>query len=441
ASLAEETGVGGRQLAFTDILSRVFIILPQSLGGMLLGLGALLSLAAFVRADGGRVVGALAAPPLILITTCSLFGLQGLIGLVRPHELYWMAYPQAMQALAYFSAALFACTQLTFTARGANARRLAASAWLWISVIALGAYFVAPGSSILFVPPLAIYCAGVAIGMFFPAAERIGAWGAAILMLIIFAPVLHLVELGLGFATAAVPGVIAAIIFVTWMPLAAPERAKISDGLPVLLVTGFLAAFIAAFIVPAYSPTKPRPLNLQYYVDADARAAQWLISSTSEPAPDALAEVAPFAKAEIEGLGVRLAAPAPFLETEPPAIEALEETPTTEGRRLRIRLHARGADQVTLRLPQTARAASLLAAGRETVLTGDGAIVIGCYGRSCDGAEIEIAFGSAEPAEWMLVGVHYGLPYAAAPLVSARPDWTTPIQNGDVLIVSAKTKV
>jgi len=395
-----------------------------------------------VRAGGVRAVGALAAPPLTLIGAAALaFGLQYLVGLARPHQLYWMAHPEATQLLAYMSAAFAAVAMTVFVAPGANARRLAAAAWLWIALIALGAFFVAPGSSILFVLPLALYGAGVAIGVIVPTAERIGAWAAAILMLIMLAPALHLAEIGLGFAAAAVPAAVAALLFIAWTPLAAKENAKAS--LPPLGVfgAGLIVSFIAAFIVPAYSPTKPRPLNLQYYVDADAREARWLISSTGEPAPDALTEVAPFAKAEIEGLGARLAAPAPFLETAPPTIEALEETPTTEGRRLRIRLHARGADQVMLRLPQTARAASLLAAGRETVLTGEGGISIGCYGRSCDGAEIEIAFGSAEPAEWMLVGVHYGLPYAAASLVSARPDWTTPIQNGDVLIVSAKTKV
>ncbi|MEQ8936689.1 MAG: hypothetical protein RIE56_12945, partial [Amphiplicatus sp.] len=432
----------GRRLAFTDILSRVFITLPQSLGGVLLGLGALLSLTAVVRAGGGALLGAIATPPVTLIGAAALaFGLQYLVGLARPHQLYWMAQPEATQLLAYLSAALAAAAAAVFVSRGTSPRRLAAAAWFWIALIALGAFSVAPGSSILFALPLALYGAGVAIGIIVPAAERIGAWAAAILMLIMLAPALHLAEIGLGFAAASMPAAVAAILFIAWTPLAAKEGANTSVKSVIYFASGLAAVFVLTLVAPAYSPAKPRPLNLQYYVDADARAAQWLISSTGEPAPDALAATAPFARTEIEGLGARLAAPAPFLETAPPTIETLEELETTEGRRLRIRLQARGADQVMLRLPEGARASSLLAAGRETALKGEGGIVIACYGRSCDGAEIEIALAAAEPAEWMLIGVHYGLPYAAAPLVSARPDWTTPIQNGDVLIVSGKTKV
>ncbi len=448
ASLAQGMGAGAGQLAFTDILSRAFVMLPQSLAGMLLGLGAILSLTACLRAGGGATVRALAAPPLTLIGAAALaFGLQYLIGLVRPRQLYWMAQPEATQLLAYLSAALAALAAAAFVSRRANPRRLAAAAWLWIALIALCGFFIAPGSSILFLLPLAAYGVGAAAGLIAPVAERVGVWAGAILMLIVFAPALHLAELGLGFAVAAVPAAVAALLFMAWTPLAATEGAHASSKPVVFAAAGLAAVFVLTLIVPAYSPTKPRPLNLQYHIDADAREARWLISSTGEPAPKALAALAPFAKTEIEGLGPRLAAPAPFLETAPPTIEALEETPLADGRRrLRLRLHARGADQVMLRLPGPARASVLWAAGRETDLAGgeladeENGTVIRCYGRSCDGAEIEIAL-SAEPTEWMLLGLHYGLPYAAAPLVSARPDWTTPIQNGDVLIVSSKIKV
>ncbi|MEE2690880.1 MAG: M20/M25/M40 family metallo-hydrolase [Pseudomonadota bacterium] len=443
ASLDEslaESGASRDQLIFTDIASRAFLMLPQAAGGILLGLGAVLSLVAFARAGGGGAWRALAAPPLTLLVAGGLaFGLQALVGALRPQTLYWFAWPQATQALAYFSAAVAAAAVMTVVARGAGARRLAASAWSWFALIGLAGFFLAPGASILFALPVAVYAAGVAIAFAAPGADRAGAWAGAILALIILAPALYVTEIGLGFAIAAVPALVAALLFIAWTPLAVADEGP--GPAPLALAgAGLAAAFVAVLAVPAYSPEKPRPLNLQYYVDADARTARWLISSTGEAAPEAMSAVAPFEPAEIEPLGERLAAPAPFLETAPPTLDMIEETKTADGRRLRFRINTAGADQTAAQLPAEAGAVALWAAGRRTEMKGGEGRSFVCFGRACDGAELEIEIG-AEPVVWTLLGVHYGLPYAAAPLVSARPATATAIQNGDVLIVSTKTKI
>ena len=49
-----------------------------------------------------------------------------------------------------------------------------------------------------------------------------------------------------------------------------------------------------------------------------------------------------------------------------------------------------------------------------------------CFGRSCDGLNLQIVAGSEKPIEFTLVGVHRGLPDKARLLVAGRPEFARP---------------
>lgn len=437
--LAAET-----QVIFTDILSRFTVTLPQWLGGAIIALGLLLAAAALLRDNGARPIRAFFAPPLIVVLAGGIaYALQYALGALRPEAAYWMAFPQAMQGVAYFSAALAAIVSLKWIAAGAGGTRVLHAGWFWLGALAAAGWFVAPGASILYALPLVVYIAGAALSFVAPAAFRPFAIAAALLALIIFTPALHLAEIGLGFATAAIFAVVAASIFMVAAPLALGGETRVGLAPFVAVIAALTVSVGAALAVPAYSEAKPQPLNIQYYVDADAKDAKWLLSTApGEPAPKAMEDVAPFARLDIEGLAkARLAAPAPFLETAAPEIVVVADETAGDARTLRVAIAANGADQVLIRIPEEARAAGFVQGARAGEFGIEGPQSLYCFGRACDGAEFEVTLRAAAPADWLVFGVQFGLPYGAWPLVNARPATATPIQNGDVIIVRTKKTI
>jgi hypothetical protein len=427
------------QVIFADILSRTIVVAPQWLGGAILALGLILAAIAFMRDAGPRPIRALLAPPATLILAGALaYGIQYALGAARPEPQHWLAYPQGMQAVAYFAAALAAVVSLKWIAAGAGRRRLVHAGWFWFAALGAAAWFAAPGASILFALPLAAYAIGAAASLVAPGSMRPLAVIAAILALVMFAPALWLAEIGLGFGMAAVFAFVASVIVMVASPLVAAETMRISY-VPVGLAIGcFTAAVSFCLLIPAYSVAKPQPLNIQYYVDAERSEAQWLLSGGGKQAPAPMQAIAAFAAVDVEGLGVRLAAPAPYLETAAPELALRGDEATTGERRVQFTLNMNGADQALIQIPEAAGALRVVANDREEEFGIAGPQNLFCAGRACDGAEFEVILREGEPAAWLIFGVHFGLPYGAWPLVNARPEAATPIQNGDVIIVSAR---
>ncbi|MEX0645502.1 MAG: M28 family peptidase, partial [Parvularculaceae bacterium] len=442
AAATKETGES--QLVFTDILSRATLVLPQWLGGLTLIVSMFVAAAAFFRVRGGRpIMAALTAPATLVLSVGVAFGLQFLIGAVRPEASYWFARPEAMQAVAYLCAAFAALLALAVVGAGAGRERLIHAGWFWFAGVGAGLYFVAPGASILFAAPLLFYATGALAGFAMTSAGRMFSIAAFIIALIIFAPALHLAELALGLGAVAVFAGVGALVMMVGAPLAVSEEGRAGLA-PALAAGGALAvAVIAALLVPAYSAGKPLPLNVQYFLDADAREAKWLLSAApGEPAPAAMAALAAFERVDIDGLAEgRLAAPAPAAEIAPADIEILSDETVADGRKLRFALAPNGADIMYVLVPEAARATDFLHDGRPGKFGETGDQVLSCLGRACDGAEFEVSLGAGEPADWLVFGGRFGLPDAAGALVAARPDWASPIQNGDVTIVRLKRKL
>ena len=441
AAMAE---AGESQVVFTDILSRATVHLPQWLAGAALFVSMLIAAVAFYRAKGGKALrAALTAPATLVVAAGLAFGLQFLVGALRPEASYWLARPEAMQAVAYLCAAFAALGALAVVGATAGGERLVHAGWFWFAAIGAGLSFVAPGASILFALPLLFYSMGALAGMAIPSAGRLLSIAAFILALIIFAPALHLAEFALGLGTVAIFAGVAALVMMVGAPLAVGGERRAGLA-PALAAGGALAlAVVAALLVPAYSATKPLALNIQYYLDADAGEAKWLLSAApGEPAPEAMARLADFGRVDIEGLAEgRLAAPAPAVDLPPAGVTILSDESDGEGRTLRVAFAPNGADIMYVAIPEAARLTGVSQSGRPAKVEATGEVIFYCLGRACDGAEFEVTLGAREPADWLVFGGRFGLPEEAAALVAARPDWTTPIQNGDVTIVRRRQSI
>jgi hypothetical protein len=119
---------------------------------------------------------------------------------------------------------------------------------------------------------------------------------------------------------------------------------------------------------------------------------------------------------------------------EPAMIEQLESERYGLERAVRVRLHANGAQQITLIAPEEAHIRSAGVAGFVRPIGSadtSGKFTITCAGRSCDGAELTIELLSANPVVFTVVGARGGLPASAAPLVRARPRFARPQYTAD----------
>jgi hypothetical protein len=94
------------------------------------------------------------------------------------------------------------------------------------------------------------------------------------------------------------------------------------------------------------------------------------------------------------------------------------------GRLIRIRLASNGSDQIVLRGEPDSGLVGVRIAGSAARFGTGGKkdpFLIRCAGRSCDGAVIDLVTTRRAPLKLTLIGIRFGLPAAAAPLVAARP--------------------
>jgi hypothetical protein len=429
--------------AFTDIASIGFIAVPEIAGPIVLGLGAVVALFFFwSRGPAGRWK-ALSAPVLIIAIAALLaFGVDVLMGLVRPGETYWFAYPQATRAWCALAALFATSAVLMLLGRRPRGEHVGAAAWFWLALLGFGGSFYLPGLPILFLPSAAIYAIGLIASRFWAPARALGAIGAASFMLILWAPTIYLTELALGFELPFAIAALMSLACLAWLgPLAALQR----DGSwrPAALIFGcaMLVAIGAAAALPAYTIAKPRPFNIVYLQDATTQDARFIAGSVTRALPPALANAATFepAPATPGDQIMSWSAPAPYAALPSADFAVALDASTNEERVVRGTLVANGAYRIILRIPRSAEPRRVTINGVEadfaaTAEIGD-YVNFACSGRACDGALVEIGLGAtADHAEWYVLGQYPGAPAVSAPLLDARPSNMIPIQFGDIAL-------
>lgn len=422
---------------YADFYGLFLVVVPLLLGLVILGLLILffLMLGWRHKALGRPLLAAVAA---LIGSGLIAFIADWLTGLMRPGD-YWRGYPLVTFAFMYIVALLSALTALLTLGRRADRNQLRIAAWLLFVVVGALACLVAPGAAIYFIFPPLLVPLGILLTRFHPAAARIGAIAAGVLLLLTMAEILHLIELLL------IDGpywILSPLAVLATLPLLVETRPE-AGAKPVLW--GGLAvaavAWAAVLLVPRAAPDRQQLFTLEYVRDD---AARWAVSNKRAGLPDAFRATGAWELSEIPySSRRRWTTPAPALPVPAAALDvATSQTP--EGRRAIITLRPNGAEAVALRLPPGVRLLRAGLSGR-SLPVGSGAennpSWVRCVGRSCDGMQLELLLGGAAPVEGQLIGTRSGLPREAQPLVAARPANSRPQYGPDSTIAITRVRL
>ncbi|MCX7359946.1 MAG: M28 family peptidase [Alphaproteobacteria bacterium] len=426
-------------MVYTDVASRAFIAAPSWVGQAALAVCALIAGFAFWRAGTVGRWSALAAPVLaIVVAGIVAFGFGFLLSALRPGADYGFAHPEPARAWCIFSALFGAVVSLCMLRGERSPAQTLAGAMMWFAALGGGLSFFLPGISILFAIPAALFALGALIALAWRPAGVVGAWLAAFAALVIWAPLLSLIELALGFEMPFALALIGAMMILPWLGLIGQVR---GEGrwreLVSVCALGLVASFALSAITPSMSEARPRSLNITYFVNTSDNEARVLAGSAERELPQTLAGGF---RPELILPGDRFntwAAAAPVEPIAAPALEDIVVSQENGERVVRARLAMNGAYRAILRIPM---AAEPLRANVNGVLTdfadtgGDSAefMNLACQGRACDGATIEVALGASAQGEWYMIGQFPGRISAASEVLRARRGSTaTPIQGGD----------
>lgn len=411
------------QLLYADLLGRHLIVIPQAAGLILLGLLALaFLLICWRRRALGRALPAMVAAVLgsMLLAWLGEFVLSSLRG-----GEYWRAFPLALH-MAIYAGTLLAClVVLLGITRTIEKPVLRAAFWLLFLLIGGGICLIAPGAAIYFIaPPLAMLI-GIACGRW-PGGERTGALIAALLLLVTLLPILALIEMLLSAGPGWVLAPLAALLMLPPLIEVRPEpglrRRPMLAGAAALT----LAGWTIAGLVPAYSQDRQQRFAIEYVWNAAAKAGRWAVYNDGKALPAPFSALGDWQRGAVAyARAKRWVTPAPALPVAPPTLTVIGETKREGTRLVRLRIATQGADVVQL---IARRQGTILAGGRDgaaqplgTAGTPEDRDMLICQGRACDGAIFELRLPVGAPVLFDLVGMHVGLPGAAAPLLRARP--------------------
>lgn len=441
----------GAELAYSDFASRFFISLPQTftllLLGLCFGLAALLFMRPSKDADWKRPDWrALALPPAIYVTAGVFAWLsQQLIGLIRPEAVFWIAYPQTLNAVYFVGALIAAALALAFVAPKSSRAALFASGWLWFLVVGLGLSFAVPGFAMVFLIPAVVFVIAAAAAWLVPRFALIAYAIAGAVLVLIFFPLVQLVDVMMGLGIAAVFGVVEAMVVAPLLPLAGPLR----TGKPLAfgaVGVAFAVALVVAIVVPAFSAERPLALNFVAHYDMDAQEAELYASAPPGALPAAVSSQLTVGEAAtLPGVTTRLASrKLDFIDRPHATATKVNETAGAAGERtITLQLSAPGARMVRLRIPAGAYPTQFQY-GADTLAMREpmaGYYVVDCNGRACDGAQLTFtlkrpADATTDAGDWLVQGYWLGLPPDAAATAGARPATAIPIQMGDVTITT-----
>jgi len=432
------------EFVYTDIASRAFVYAPSWAGRAALVFSLLIAALAFWRDSGDGRWRALLAPLAAVLLAGGLAFAGGFaLSLLRPGQAYAYAYPEPTRAWCILLALLGAVAGVWVAKATQNAQRAGAAAMVWFALTGAVSSIFVGGVSMLFALPALAYALGYVLSWIWRPARWLGVWLAALIGLAVWAPLIYLVELALGFDIPSVLAVLTALMVLPWLALLGAALGQNGRVWPAacLLGAGAAVSLIIAAFVPDSSADRPRALNISYFLSLADNRARVLAGSAERALPPELADA--FAP-ELILPGDRFetwAAPAP-VETVAPAL--LDEAVASEAngeRVVRARLVMNGAYRATVRIPLAARPLRARVNGVEADFAQTGGerldyMNLACQGRACDGALIEImlAAGGGD-GEWYVIGQFPGRASASAQSLRARrPQTSTPIQFGDSTI-------
>jgi hypothetical protein len=427
------------EVHYTDVAGRVLIVIPALLSFIVLGL-----LLLFWSWTAWQRRAALALPVVAVVAglvdaAVIAWAGQFAVGLAREGA-WWRAHPEAV-GLATVLSALAACAGPLALVRERSVLTLRAAYWLVFVVLAFVLTLIAPGGAILFLAPALIAAAGIGTR-----SERGFALVAAAVLLLLFAPLLHLLETLLGVGSAWMFAPLAAAILWPWLIELRPLFAK-ARLVPVVGAIFAVAAggWMWAGLAPAYSQDRQQRFSIEYAWNSDSRSGRWAVLNDGAPLPDAYSSAGNWERGtEVPwGAARRWTAPAAPFPAAAPELQLVSQREVPGGRLLTLRIASGGAGSVALRAPPGAQVREVRSGGFTRPMGRGGdedPYFIRCTGRSCDGATLEILLATRTPVEWTVIGT-YALPDAASRLIEARPPDARPQYSPDSTIALRRVRL
>jgi hypothetical protein len=202
-----------------------------------------------------------------------------------------------------------------------------------------------------------------------------------------------------------------------------------------------LAPSVVAATVPAYSADRQQRFVIQHVTDASADKSWWSVLNDGAP----LSYAGQWKRGELpfsdraRWISAAPADPAAIA----PTVQLLSQVRAGDERTLTIRVSSNGNEQIALIAPAdaTIRSAGVGDFVRPIDQGEAGKYFINCFGRSCDGATLQLTTGQLKPIPFLVLGSKAPLPPSAAPLVAARPRFARPQYNRDESIVFTRVNL
>ena len=445
AELATSQPTAAPQQVFVDVARIGLWHMPQSLGAVLLA--ALLILFAWIAWRRQALV----RPPLVALAAIVAAGVAGWLAVTVMGALvagtYWRAHPSVALTAVYATLILAVLAAMLTLGRRLAVPKLRTGYWFLFLLIGAALAFPAPGAIIYFLAPPAALLAGIAASRWFRPAETICAFAALVLLYLIWG------ELLVGLEDIFSPGplwIVAPIAALVIVPILI-ESIELFRGAgrrTTLLGSALIAivAWAAAGFTPAYSSDRQQRFTIEHVTDANDHRSYWSVANDGAALPAEYRRIGTWREDKLPfSERKRWLAAAPSDAGGPlPTLRKLEAVSHGSERTLRLRIAANSAERVFVIVPAEAR---IRAAGMAGFVrpagdsASDGKFTITCTGRSCDGAELRVDLGTANPVEFTVVGARNGLPDAAAPLVAGRPALARPQYTPDETVAFSKVRL
>lgn len=420
-----------RDVVYIDVFGQFMIVAPRFAALAMLIFGIFASVTAFFRLPGERPIRTAAAPAAGMAFAAALSFLSfALIAAVRREEAYWSAHPEFARAVIYLSSIAGGVFAVALAA-GADRARLLCASWFAFSAVGVVAYLAAPGSALVTGVPAVLFGAAALASAGAPRLLAPLSLLGSLAALLLWGPMLHIAEIGLGIGAAWPFAIAGALLFLLLAPLVSTSE-RLATTIALAPCAALAAAILLALSAPAYAPSAPRPLNILHLVAGDQSV--FSLSPRAEPPPKEMAS-AKFTRRPVEGIdGERLAATAPPHDGRAVGVEIISIVPRFERREISLKVAAQGADEVVLTAPEGSGLSEVGAGGETFVFDSRREATIRCVGRACADFELRLVVGAA-PVDLTLYGVRNGLGPEGAAVRALRPDWAVPVHGGDARIV------
>jgi hypothetical protein len=269
-------------------------------------------------------------------------------------------------------------------------------------------------------------------------AEQAGAIAAAILLFVTFGPAIALFEELMSGGPIWMFAPLGALVM---LPVLIELRPAFGRPSALFVAAGALDLFILGWVVagftPAYSVDRQQRFTVEYVLD-DRGSAEFAVNNDGAAIPFQ----ADWARRDVVYATSRrwvARAPAPDAavrgQLRSPQLIPLGGRQAGTRYYFRVRIAMNGAEQFVLALPSDTEVAGAgLPGASQDFSPRPGNRFIRCVGRSCDGAEIELALSNPQEIGGEVIGIRSGLPPQAAALARARPALARPQYSPDSTI-------